>query len=123
MYNSCPVRGDYSAVIGCSGSGQYIVATIEPVRFTGFYRKYVDLDERLNRGDHTWREKQILTKKRGYKWANEDKDKLAGRKDGGGGKESGSGPGGQITLAEDEIIVNKKPRGFMQSCCCFCFVF
>ena len=111
MYNSCPFRGHYSAVIRCSGSGQYIVAEIEPVVFTDFYRKHVDLDERLNRGDNTWdleREKQIFTKKRGYKWANEDKEEVAGRKDGGGEKESGSGDSGEIRLAADEIIVKKE---------------
>ena len=111
MYNSCPFRGHYSAVIRCSGSGQYIVAEIEPVVFTDFYRKHVDLDERLNRGDKTWdleREKQIFTKKRGYKWANEDKEEVAGRKDGGGEKESASGHGGEMRLAADEIIVKKE---------------
>ena len=87
------------------------MAEIEPVVFTDFYRKHVDLDERLNRGDKTWdleREKQIFTKKRGYKWANEDKEEVAGRKDGGGEKESGSGHGGEMRLAADEIIVKKE---------------
>ena len=51
MYNCCPFQGHYSAVIRCLEEGDYSVSAIEPVSFTGHYKKHVDLDERLKRNE------------------------------------------------------------------------
>ena len=51
MYNCCPFNGHYSAVMGNLDAGSYIVAMVEPIRFTKNYRKLVDLDERLRKAE------------------------------------------------------------------------
>ena len=107
MYNCCPFQGHYSAVIKCMDDGEYQVCSIEPVKFTAHYRKHVDLDERLKRNEEPWdldRERFIFTKKRGYKYAKEDKEDAQERKK----KENEGGSVEKTIVGEDEMVVKKE---------------
>ena len=77
------------------------------MKFSSHYRKHVDLDERLKRNEVPWdldRERFIFTKKRGYKWAKEDKEDADERNK----KQSEGGNGDERTVGEDEMVIKKE---------------
>ena len=124
LYNGNPNRGHYSPIGDCKKNLGYSSNEINPVVFTRDYRKAVDLDERLKRGDTFWdldQEKRLFIEKRGYFWSEQDKEdeenrlKRAGegskkdderKKKDDGGDDDGKGGGG-VSIGEDEMIVKK----------------
>ena len=126
LFNGNPNRGHYSPISDCAKNLGYYSNEIHPFVFTRDYRKAVDLDERLRRGDTFWdldQEKRIFIEKRGYFWSEEDKkdeeNKLkradnSGKKDDDGKKKKDDGgdddrrDGGGVSIGEDEMIVKKQ---------------
>ena len=113
MYNGRPFRGHYCAVIKCLDDNEYETASVGYLQFSEGYRKHEDLEERLQRRDeYIWdldRENSIFTKKRGYKWAKEDKEDEKGRKKSSGGStEPQQPPSGMVQVSEDEMVVKKE---------------
>ena len=110
LYNCNPWSGHYSAVVNCGEELMFNTCEIAPVRFSQNYRKYDDLDERLNRGDEHWdldNEKRSFTAKRGYTFAKEDDiDKKKKKGDGDDKDDKDQGCGG-VKIGADEIVVKR----------------
>ena len=106
MYNGNPTTGHYSPIRQTWKDLQY-ANEIEPLIFSPNYRKDIDLDKHLNRGDSIWNlddektQKRIFNKKRGYMFAQEEKAKDKDR------KELLKVIGEGLLIGNDEMIVKK----------------
>ena len=107
LYNGNPTKGHYSPISECEKNLNYTSNDINAVVFTCNYRKRIDLNERLKRGDSIWNldnEKKIFTKTCGYNFVKEDKEE--DMKIGDGTKKD-DGEKGKMSLKDDEMVVKK----------------